>query len=56
MNIDKNDNPRMDCPMCGHVDGSPFYASQICGHCEKDLYDTEWENHSSYTTEEGDKD
>jgi len=51
MHIDKDNNPRMDCPMCGYVDGAPYYAGQICGHCERDLYDTEWEHHA---TEEGD--
>lgn len=48
---------RMDCPMCGHQDGVPFYVNQVCNHCLNDLNNDEWEHHSSYQKEEeGDED
>lgn len=53
-----NNNPRTDCPMCGFKDdyGTTYGPNEVCNHCYNDLYNDEWEHHSSYTTDEGDED
>jgi hypothetical protein len=41
MEKENKENYRMDCPLCGFVDGTPYKPGSYCYNCAKDLYNDE---------------